>query len=89
MLIQAISNCIYMRNNAALSYMNANNARIGMLSFMGAGMTQDSLSYLSSMDTQLELQAITSSLQYKMAQAELEQLKKLQKEKAKQFSVFG
>ena len=91
MLIQAISAAYYtgMRNYAALSWMNANNTRMGLAANVGNNVNFGSLDGLAAMDTQLELQAITSSLEYKMANAMLEQIKKQQKEDSKGFSTFA
>ena len=88
MLIQAISSAYYtgMRNYAALSWMNANNTRLGLL---GNNINFGSLSGLAAMDTQLEIDAITAGLEYKMATAMLEQIKKQQKEDAKRFNAFA
>lgn len=90
MLIQALSAAYYtgIRNYAALSWMNANNMRMGLAANAG-NLNFGSLEGLAAMDTQLELQAITSSLEYKMAQATLEQIKKQQKEEAKSFNTFA
>ena len=87
MLIQAISSAYYtsMRNYAALSWMNANNTRLGLL---GNNINFGSLSRLAAIDTQLELEGITASLEYKMANALLEQIKKRQKEDTKRFNTF-
>ena len=88
--INAISTAYYtsMENNSAFAMMASNNARMGLLS-NAHNVSFGSLSALSAMDTQLEIDAITNSLQYKMAKAMLEQLKKQQKEDAKRFNVFA
>ena len=80
-----------MANNAAYSMMRINNSRMNMISAMGTGMDfgSGSLESLAALDTQLEIDALTSSLQYKMAKAMLEQLKKQQKEDIKSFSTFA
>lgn len=95
-LINAISIAHYTRmaNDAAYSMMKINNARMNMISSMGYGMDygfgrMGSLEGLAAMDTQMELDALTSSLQYKFAKAMLEQLKQQQKEDAKSFSTFA
>ncbi len=90
-LIQAmgISQYTTIANNAAYSWMSANNARMSMISSISNNPSSYSLESLAELDTQLELQALTSSLQYKMAKAMLEQLKKQQKEDAKKFSIFA
>lgn len=81
----------YMKNNAAMNMMNINNARMGLMCTPGetAGGIGCSPEALCAMDTQLELDALTNSLQYQYAKAMLEQIKKQQKEDAKQFSIFA
>lgn len=89
MLVQAISAMRYtaMMNNAAYNMMSANNARMGLIS---SPMNNISFGALAAMDTQLELQSITNSLQYQMYKAMLEQSKKQLKEDIKQqFSIFA
>ena len=88
--INAISTAYYtsMANNSAFAVMTANNARMNMLSNIG-NVSFGSLGALAAIDTQLELSAINNSLQYKMAKAMLEQLKKQQKEDAERFSLFA
>jgi len=91
-LINAISIMHYttMMNNAAYSMMKINNSRMGLLTDTAGGIgCSPSLEQLAALDTQLELDAISNSMQYQMAKAILEQLKKQQKEDAKRFSVFG
>ncbi len=94
-LIHALSIAQYTRlaNDAAYSMMKLNNTRMNMLSSMGSNMDygfgMNSLESLAALDTQLELDALSSSLQYKMAKAMLEQLKKQQKEDVKSFSTFA
>jgi len=94
-LIHALSIAQYTRlaNDAAYSMMKINNTRMNMLSSMGSNMDYgcgiNSLENIAAFDTQLELDAISSSLQYKYAKAMLEQLKKQQKENAKSFSTFA
>ena len=86
----SMGNYLMMANNAVFRGISANNARLGMISGMGYGMGTQSLSALSAMDTQLELDALTSGLQYKYAKAMLEQLKKLQKDDIQRsFSTFA
>lgn len=91
MLIQAISSAYYtsMRNYAALSLMSANNTRLGLLNNAGNNINFGSLYGLAAMDTQLEMEGITAGLQYKIASAMLEQLKKEQKEESKHFNAFA
>lgn len=95
-LIHAMSIAHYTRmaNNAAYSMMKINNTRMGMLSSLGSGMDyygfgSGSLGNLAALDTQFELDALTLSMQYKMAKAMLEQLKKQQKEDIKSFNTFA
>ena len=82
-LIQAFATAQYtmMANNAAYSMMSAANSRMGLLNSLGSGnVSFGSLSQLSAMDTNYELQMISDSLQYRMAKAMLENLKKMKKE---------
>ena len=76
-----------MANNSAYNMMAAANARTNMIS--SPMMNNISFGSLAAMDTQYELDMITYSLQYKMAKAMLEQLRKQQKEDAKKFSIFA
>ena len=76
-----------MANNSAYNMMAAANARTNMIS--SPMMNNISFGSLAAMDTQYELDMITNSLQYKMAKAMLEQLKKQQKEDVKRFSIFA
>ena len=87
-LINAISMMHYtmLANNSANAMMSISNARMGLL---GAPMGCMSPSALCALDTQMELDMITNSLQYKMSKAMLEQLKKQQAEDAKRFNVFA
>ena len=79
-----------MANNSAYNMMAAANARTNMISSpMMNNISFGSLGTLAAMDTQYELDMITNSLQYKMAKAMLEQLRKQQKEDAKKFSIFA
>lgn len=88
--IQAISAMHYttLANNSAFNMISANNARMGLLS-SAHNLSFGSLESLHAMDTQLELDMITNSLQYKMAKAMLAQIKKQQKEDAERFSIFA
>ena len=90
-LALSAANYINMKNNAAMNMMNINNARLGMLCNPSetAGGIACSPEALCAMDTQMELDALTNSLQYQFAKAMLEQIKKQQKEDAKRFSVFA
>ncbi len=88
--IQAISAMHYtsLANSAAYNMMSASNARMSMISSMG-NPSFGSLEAISAMDTRLELDMITNSLQYKMAKAMMEQIKKQQKEDSERFSLFA
>ena len=89
--IQAISAMRYtaMANNSMLNMMNAANARMNLISSPMSNISFGSLDTLAYMDTQYELEMITNSLQYKMAKAMLEQIRKQQKEDAEKFSLFA
>ena len=93
LLVNAMSIAHYTRmaNNAAYSMMKINSSRMDMISSMGTGMDfgSSSLENLAALDTQLEIDALTSGLQYKFAKAMLEQLKQQQKEDVKSFSTFA
>ena len=83
---------INMKNNAALNMMRISNARMGMLCSPddpNCGIGSYSLDALCAMDTQMEADAITNSLQYQYAKAMLKQIEKQQKEDAKRFSLFA
>ena len=88
--IQAISAMHYtsLANSAAYNMMRASNARMSMISSM-SNPSFGSLEAISAMDTRLELDMITNSLQYKMAKAMMEQIKKQQKEDSERFSLFA
>lgn len=80
-----------MANNMAFRGMMANNARLNMISNMsGMPYSPQSLAAISAMDTQLELDALSSSFQYQYSKKMIEQLKKLQKENIERsFSTFA
>lgn len=83
---------INMKNNALMNMMNINNARMGLMCEPGGDTTGGvacSPEALCAMDTQMELDAMTNSLQYMYAKAVLEQIQKQQKEDAKRFSLFA
>ena len=86
-----LSNYTMMANNMAFRGMMANNARMNMLSNMGGvPYNNQQLAAISAMDTQLELDALTSGMQYQYAKKMIEQLKKLQKDDIERsFSVFA
>ena len=90
-LINTISLLHYtaMANNAAYSMMRINNTRMNLLNDTAGGIGNVSLERLAELDNQLELGMITNSLQYRIAKAMAEQLKKQQKEDAKSFSTFA
>ena len=71
---------------------NINNARMSLLCNPGGEATGSiacSPEALCAMDTQMEINALTNSLQYQYAKAMLEQIKLQQKEDAKRFSLFA
>ncbi len=83
-------NYTMMANNAVFRGLSANNARLGLLSSPISDLNPQQLAQLSALDTQLELDAMTCSLQYKCAKAMLESLKKLQDDDIKRsFSIFA
>ena len=86
-----MNNYTMMANNMAFRGMMANNARMSMLSGLnGQNLNYNQLAALNAMDTQLELDSLNSSLQYKCAKKMLEQLKKLQEDDIQRsFSVFA
>ena len=86
-----IANYTMMANNMAFRGMMANNARLGLISGLnGQNLNPQQLAALSAMDTQLELDALTSSFQYTYANKMLETLKKLQKDDIERsFSIFA
>ena len=80
------------KNNAIMNMMNINNARMGLMCCPGSDTTGGigcSPEALCAMDTQMEIDMLTNSLQYQYAKAMLEQIKKQQKEDAKKFSIFA
>ena len=91
LLALSAAHYINMKNNAAMSMMNINNARMGMLCAPNetAGGIACSPETLCAMDTQMELDAMSSSIQYQFAKAMLEQIKKQQKEDAKRLNLFA
>ena len=86
-----LGNYTMMANNLAFRGMMANNARMNMLSNMGGvPYNNQQLAAISAMDTQLELDALTSGMQYQYAKKMIEQLKKLQKDDIERsFSIFA
>ena len=83
---------ITMRNNAVMNMININNARMNLLCNPGGDTTGGigcSAEGLCAMDTQMEIDALTNSLQYQYAKAMLEQIRLQQKEDAKKFSIFA
>ena len=94
LLVNAFSIAHYTRmaNDSAYSMMKINNARMNMISSLNSGMDygMGSLESLAAIDNQLEMDALSSSLQYRIANAMLEQLKKQQKEDIKNsFNTFA
>ena len=91
MLALSAMQYITMRNNAVMNMMRINNARMNLLCSPGdtAGGIGCSPEALCAMDTQMEIDALTNSLQYQYAKAMLEQIKLQQKEDAKRFSLFA
>ena len=89
--ISAISTAQYtlMKNSALNNMISTNNARIGLMTSPMQNISFGALDNLAFMDTQMELDAISYGIEYQMAKAMLEQLKKLQKEETKSFSVFA
>ena len=89
--VGALANYTMMANNMAFRGMMANNARLNMLSGLnGQFYGPQQLAALSAMDTNMEIDALTSSLQYKCAKKILESLKKLQKDDIQRnFSIFA
>ena len=90
--INAISTGYYtaMANNSAMNMFNMANSRSSLISSLGSGgVSFGSLAQLSALDTQYELDMLTNSLQYKMAKAMLEELKKQRKENSKRFDIFA
>ena len=77
-----------MANNAAFGWMNAANTRMGLAASAGnpANVSFGSSANLVAMDTQLELDMITNSFEYKMAKAMLEQAEKQEKEDRQRFN---
>ena len=76
-----------MKNNALMNMMHVNNARMNMISSgLGAFDCPDDL---CAIDTQMEMDNITNSIQYQFAKAMLEQIKKQQKEDSKRFNMFA
>ncbi|MCQ2738722.1 MAG: hypothetical protein MJ237_00685 [bacterium] len=81
--INALCTAYYtaMANNAAMSFMGASNARIGMLNYAD---NVGSIGALTEKDTQLELQMLADSLRYRSAKAMLRSLKEQQEEENKE-----
>ena len=83
---------IAMKNNAVMNMINISNARMNLLCNPGGDTTGSigcSPEALCAMDTQMEINALTNSLQYQYAKAMLEQIRLKQKEDAKRFSLFA
>jgi len=86
-----LGNYTMMANNMAFRGMMANNARLNMISNMSSiPYSPQNLAAISAMDTQLEIDSLNSSLQYKYAKKMIEQLKALQKDNIERsFSTFA
>ena len=86
-----LGNYTMMANQMAFRGMMANNARMNMISNMSSmPYNSQQLAAISAMDTNLELEALTSGLQYKYAKKMIEQLKALQKDNIERsFSTFA
>lgn len=90
--INAISTGFYtnMAYSSAMNMMNMANSRMSLLSSpMMYNPSFGSLETLAALDTQYELNMVTNSLQYKMAKAMLEQLKKQRQEDSRRFSLYA
>ena len=89
--ILAISMARYtmMKNNALSNLISTNNARMGLMSSPMQNISFCGLDNIAAMDCQMELDAISYSMQYQMAKAMVEQLKKLQKEDSKHLNTFA
>ena len=90
--INAISLGYYttLANNSAYNMMSAMNARRNLLSSSAMNnVSFGSLQTLSALDTQYELETISNSLQYKISQAMIKQLKKQQKNNISNFNTFA
>ena len=77
-------------HNSAMNMMSLRHSYMRLLSSpMLFNPNFGSLGMLCALDTQYELDMINNSLQYKLAQAILEQIRKQQKEDAQSFSTFA
>ena len=90
-VLQAISTIRYtmMANNAMNSMINSNQSRLNLITGMSYNPSFGSLESISAMDTQYEMDAITFGIQYKMAKAMLENLKKLKSKNSTGLNVLG
>ena len=87
MLISAITNNIGITNNSAFRVMNDNSAMMGLVSRAG---NASNLSDVFQSEKSLMADKINSQLMYRMSEAQLESLKKLEKEHIKRtFSTFA
>lgn len=87
MLILGIMNSIRNMNNSAFRMMSANSSMMGLLS--SAGKTTD-LAALHRAENSLLLDKLSSQSSYKMSEAQLKALKKLEKDNIKRsFSTFA
>ena len=87
MLISAIMGNIGMMNDSAFRVQNSNSALMGLTSF--AGRATD-LNALHQTEKYLLIDRLNSEMMYKMSEAQLASLKKLEKENIKRtFSTFA
>ena len=76
-----------MANNSAASMMANSNARLGLMNSAVAG--SPNMGAIVAADTQYAMQMAQDGFNYKMAQAELESLKKLQEQDKHGFDTFA
>lgn len=87
MFISAITNSINTMNNSAFKMLNANSAIMNLASFTGKSANMYDVFQA---EKSLVSQKLNSELMYKMSEAQLKALKKLEKEKIKHsFSTFA
>jgi len=86
-MIFGITNSINTMNNSAFRMMSNNNAMMNLTSFSGAS---NNLSAVHQAEKSLLMDNLQSQLMYKMSEAQLKALKKLEKENIKRtFSTFA
>jgi len=87
MVISSVMNSINTMNNSASRMMNASNALLSLASFSG---NFNNLSTVNQTEKLLLSDKFNSELMYKMSYAQVEALKKLEKENIKRsFSTFA